>query len=216
MQICWDIVPGRRFFYFSQAAGWAVVATLFITTMAITGVSYRFGETCQPNTKNSLGDFWGPLLAIASAAGVVQLMTFAYCLKVYIHNMWSDEKPETNTTTSMQSYASGVRGHSIRVVYRRMKKVLWLQWRSMTIVVFLLVDVIFFGIVFIHLDNEVRAAAKGNIDQFMPFLECLVFSSGDRTKCYAAGQKAMLNESTAIAILMLLSVSLIPFYFFST
>jgi hypothetical protein len=75
LQICWDIVPGNRFFYVSQALGWGVAALLFTVTMTLTGVSFRFGDACHVNSTNSMADFWGPLLGIASAAGLVQILT---------------------------------------------------------------------------------------------------------------------------------------------
>lgn len=75
LQICWDIVPGQLFFYLSQAAGWGVIIVLFTVTMTLTGVSFRFGDACHVNSANSMGDFWGPLLAMASAAGLIQILT---------------------------------------------------------------------------------------------------------------------------------------------
>lgn len=75
LQICWDIVPGNWFFYASQAVGWGIAAVLFTVTMTITGVSFRFGDTCHVNQNNSMGDFWGPLLGISIAAALVQILT---------------------------------------------------------------------------------------------------------------------------------------------
>jgi len=75
LQICWDIVPGQIFFYVSMGVGWGVAAILFVMAMAFTGVSFRFGDACHVNSLNSTKDFWGPLLGIASAAGLVQLIT---------------------------------------------------------------------------------------------------------------------------------------------
>ena len=206
LQICWDIVPGKLFFYLSQIFGWGIVATLFVVTMVLTGVSFRFGNACHVNAEHSLADFWGPLLGIAAGAGLIQVMTFLYCIKVYIQNMWSDDKTETNTSVGLPSYTSSIRAHSVKAVYRRMKKVLWLQWRSIAIVVFLLVDLIFFAIVWIKLNNDVTDASSGHLHRFMPFLYCLFKYQGDKTKCYPEGQNALLNESIAVAILMLLSV----------
>lgn len=76
--------------------------------------------------------------------------------------------------------------------------------------VFLLVDIIFLAIVWVQLDNTLDAAKKGKMEHFMPFLFCLVSTKGEKKTCYSAGQKAIINEGTAIAILMLLSVSLSP------
>lgn len=75
LQICWDVLPGKKFFYWAQGLGWAVVATFFTATITATGVSFRFGDVCHVNSKDSMKDFWGPLLAIAGAAMIVQLAT---------------------------------------------------------------------------------------------------------------------------------------------
>jgi uncharacterized BrkB/YihY/UPF0761 family membrane protein len=75
LQICWDVTPGRKFFYWAQGLGWTVAAAFFTTTITITGVSFRFGDVCHVNSEHSMKDFWGPLLAIAGGAMVIQFAT---------------------------------------------------------------------------------------------------------------------------------------------
>lgn len=75
LQIVWDVMPGKKFFYSSQVLGWAVAAGFFTATITVTGVSYRFGDICHVNYEEATKDFWGPLLVIAGAATVVQLVT---------------------------------------------------------------------------------------------------------------------------------------------
>ena len=36
LQICWDVTPGRKFFYFAQGLGWTVAATFFTISITIT------------------------------------------------------------------------------------------------------------------------------------------------------------------------------------
>lgn len=206
LQICWDYMPGKTFFYAAQGLGWSVAAAFFTATITVTGVSFRFGEVCHVNSANSMKDFWGPLLAIAGAAMVVQLATFVYCIKVYLQNMWSDDKTETQSSAGLPSYTTSVRTRSARVVYRRVRKVVWLQWRGITIVVFILVDVIFFSVVFIYL-NSVSGNAVNNIEKAMPFLLCLITNPTKLDKCYSFGQDLFVNQSTVVAILIMLSVS---------
>lgn len=206
LQICWDVTPGKRFFYWAQGLGWAVVATFFTITITITGVSFRFGDVCHVNAAHSMKDFWGPLLAIAGAAMIIQIATFVYCIKVYLQNMFSDDHTETQSSAGLPSYTTSVRTRSARAVYRRVRKVLWLQWRGITVVVFILVDVIFFSIVFIWL-NSLTTHARENVNELMPFLFCLVKSPTDPSPCYKIGQELAVNESTVIAVLMMLSVA---------
>lgn len=210
LQICWDVTPGKKFFYWAQGLGWSVAATFFTITITITGVSFRFGDVCHVNAAHSMQDLWGPLLAIAGGAMLIQISTFVYCIKVYLQNMFSDEKTETQSSAGLPSYTNSVRTRSARAVYRRVRKVLWLQWRGITIVVCILVDVIFFSVVFIWL-NSLTSHATENINDLMPYLLCLInaYKETDPNPepCFVLGQDLAVDESTVIAILMMLSVS---------
>ncbi|KAM0712253.1 hypothetical protein Q7P37_011347 [Cladosporium fusiforme] len=217
LQICWDIVPGRRFFYISQAVGWGIPAVLFTVTMTITGVSFRFGSACHVNHANSMADFWGPLMGIAGIAGILQLMTFAYCMHVYLKNLWVDS-PANSTNASgsgLPSYTGSIHTQTARAVYQRLKKVLWLQWRGIVIVSIILVDVIFFAIVFVYLDG-LQASVPEDIDKVMPWLMCLAQNPQDKEKCLDKAQAYLVNEHTVIAVLMLLSLAGIQVFLFLT
>jgi hypothetical protein len=120
--------------------------------------------------------------------------------------MFSDESTETQSSAGLPSYSTSVRTRSARAVYRRVRKVLWLQWRGITIVVFILVDVIFFSVVFIWL-NSLTTHAKDNVKDFMPFLACLITNAEDVSPCYPLGQELAISESTVMAVLIMLSVS---------
>ncbi|KAJ4335006.1 hypothetical protein N0V95_009023 [Ascochyta clinopodiicola] len=212
LQICWDVTPGRKFFYWAQGLGWTVAATFFTITITITGVSFRFGDVCHVNSEHSMKDFWGPLLAIAGGAMVIQLSTFVYCIKVYLQNMWSDEKTETHSSAGLPSYTNSVQTRSARAVYRRVRKVLWLQWRGITIVIFILVDVIFFSIVFIWL-NSLQTHALDDLEELQPYLKCLMNSPRNPAPCLKYGQELAINQSTVIAVLMMLSIAGLQVFF---
>jgi len=206
LQICWDVTPGKKFFYWAQGLGWFVVAAFFALTLTITGVSFRFGDVCHVNAKHSMSDLWAPLLAIAGGAVFLQGGTFVYCIKVYLHNMFSHKGDETQSSAGLPSYTDSVQTRSARAVYRRVRKVLWLQWRSIAIVLFILVDVIFFSISFIWLNAITLHAIKDTKD-LRPYVLCLLRNPTDPAPCYALGQTMSISESTVIAILMMLSVS---------
>lgn len=92
LQICWDVTPGRKFFYWAQVLGWVFPAALFVAAITSSGVSFRFGPAaCHINHNKSMLDFWGWLLAIAGVAIVIQLCTLGYCLNVYLRNLWTDD-----------------------------------------------------------------------------------------------------------------------------
>lgn len=206
LQICWDVMPGKRFFYWAQGLGWTVAAAFFTATITVTGVSFRFGDVCHVNAAHSLADFWGPLLAIAGAATLVQLGTFAYCIKVYLQSMWNDDQTETQSSMGLPSYTTSVKTRSPRAIYRRVRKVVYLQWRGITIVVFILVDVIFFSVIFIWL-NSITSHAADDLELAMPFLLCLLSNPIAHEKCTPLAEKLFVNMSTVIAILIMLSLA---------
>ncbi|KAF2132653.1 hypothetical protein P153DRAFT_354141 [Dothidotthia symphoricarpi CBS 119687] len=212
LQICWDVTPGKKFFYWAQGLGWSVAAGFFTVTITITGVSFRFGDVCHVNAAHSMSDIWGPLLAISGAAMLIQIATFVYCIKVYLQNMWSEDKTETQSSSGLPSYTTSVRTRSARAVYRRVSKVLWLQWRGITIVVFILVDVIFFSIVFVWL-NSTTTHALDDIDSIKPFLFCLIAHTDNLDPCFDIGQDMAVDQKTVIAVLMMLSIAGLQCFF---
>ncbi|KAL5116947.1 hypothetical protein ACEQ8H_005165 [Pleosporales sp. CAS-2024a] len=205
LQICWDVAPGQKFFYWAQGLGWSVAAAFFTVTITVTGVSFRFGEVCHVNAAHSMIDLWGPLLAMSAAVLLLQVFTFVYCVKVYLQYMFSDEADATQSSAGLPSYSTSMRTRSARAVYRRVRKVLWLQWRGITVVVFVLVDVILFSVVFIWL-NALSSKARENPAGMAPFLGCLLENPTDPSPCFEAGQKMSVNESTVVAVLMMLSI----------
>ncbi|KAK6379170.1 hypothetical protein LTR81_027778 [Elasticomyces elasticus] len=215
LQICFDIVPGRKFFYISQALGWGVPAALFTATMTVTGVSFRFGSACHVNHHESMADFWGPLLGFAGAAGIVQVITFAYCVHVYLKNLWSDQGGNSThgSSSGLPSYSSSVRTQTARAVYQRLKKVLWLQWRGICIVTIILVDVIFFSIVFVYLDG-LQSSLTSDWRQVEPWLECLAFNPHDKDHCLGLVSGWLVNEPTVVAVLILLSLTGLQVFLF--
>lgn len=75
LQICWNIEPGKIFFWAAQVICWAVTILLLSTEMSISGVSYRFGDYCHCNQHDSRASIWGPLLGLAGLSLLLQLST---------------------------------------------------------------------------------------------------------------------------------------------
>jgi hypothetical protein len=139
---------------------------------------------------------------------LADIRSFLYCFKVYLSNLWSDDNTQSYGSAGLPSYTSSTRARSAKLVYQRVKKVLWLQWRSVTIIVFLLVDIIFFSIIWIKLDTTINDIQSGHTESIVPFIVCLVVNPTveARKECFKLGQSVLVNEETCIAVLMLLSV----------
>lgn len=205
VQVCWKVVPGPKFFWGSILVGVGVPILLIAIALPATGVSYRFGDTCHINHEKALGDYWGPLLSFAAISTILQFTTFGYCIKVYIKSLFDDTATSDNSS-GLPSYNSSVRTVTAKQAFRRIKKVVALQWRSILIVLIIIANVVFLSIVFISMDNTVSAITT-NVERAQPWLLCLAVHNGDKTECWKEVGLLVRNESTVMAALILLSVT---------
>ena len=212
LQICWQVIPGKKMFWASLLGGWGLPALIVAIALPVTGVSYRFGDTCHINHTKALDDYWGPLLAFAAISTILQFTTFGYCIKVYIRSLFEDSDNSTSQASShgLPSYSS--RSGSIKTVtakqaYRRIQKVIALQWRGTVIVLIIIVNVVFLAVVFVQMDNTVTAAVH-HLERAEPWLLCLVMNDGNKNACLDKVKSADLvtSEATVMAVLILLSV----------
>jgi hypothetical protein len=213
LQICWQVIPGKKFFWSSVVAGWGLPAIFVAVALPVTGASYRFGHTCHINHGQAIGDYWGPLLAFAGISTILQFGTFGYCIKVYIRSLFND-----NNNSSSQVSSNGLPSYSSRAgsektvtagqAYRRIRKVIALQWRGTVIVLIIIINVVFLAVVFVQMDNTVTAAMQ-DLGKAEPWMLCLVLNGGNKEACLDQVKSVGLvtNETTVMAVLILLSVS---------
>lgn len=210
LQICWEVVPGNKFLYSALTVGWGIPAIGLTLTLAITGVSFRFGTTCHVNHKLALQNFWGPLLAFAALALVLQFITLGYCTHVYIKSLVND-KQTTNNSSRAPTYSGSISTASARQTYRRVKRVIQLQWRGATIVLLIIGEVVFFAVVFVSMDNSTQLSQE-LLDKTQPWLTCLVLAGGDKNRCLDLVGDFTQSEGVVLAVLLVLGVSLLLQY----
>ena len=205
LQICWEVVPGNRFLYSALTVGWGIPAIGLTLTLALTGVSFRFGNVCHVNHKLALQDFWGPMLAFAALALVLQFITIGYCIHVYLKSL-RDEKNTTNSSGKAPTFAASISTVSAKQTYRRVKKVVQLQWRGASIVLLIIGEVAFFAVVFVAMDNSSQLSEQLLVKS-KPWLTCLVLAEGDKNKCLNLVGDMVKPESVVLAVLIVLGVS---------
>lgn len=204
LQICWQVLVGRNFMIFSQAAGWGVPILGLALAMTFSGVSFRFGATCHINHDNSLADFWIPLLIFAGATVIITFATFGYCIKVYLASL-SDNNASTEGSNLPTYSTTGSQNMTPRQAYRRVRRVISLQWRGIAIVLIIIADVIFFSVVFVFQDNVVQSVTDDPTIAEEWGL-CLIGNRGDKGKCLDEAGALVINEATVTAVLLLLTV----------
>lgn len=209
LQICWQVVVGRTFMFASQASGWGIPIIIIIASLVFSGVSFRFGATCHINHDNSMATFWIPILIFAAATVIIQFATFGYCIKVYLASL-SDNSASTEGS-SLPTYSASVKTMTPRQAYRRVRRVIALQWRGIAIVLIIIVDVVFFSIVFVFQDltvHNIKQAEPGDKENpALTWAGCLIREGGDKNKCLAEAAPLVINEATIAAVLILLAVS---------
>lgn len=209
LQICWQVVVGRSFMWFAQVTGWGIPAVGIVLALTLSGVSFRFGNTCHINHHNSLADLWIPLLVFAGFTIIIQFATFGYCIKVYLASL-ADNNATTENSAGLPSYTNSIRTMTPRQAYRRVRRVIQLQWRGITIVLIIICDVIFFAIVFVFQDNTLQDI-QNNTTVATPWIECLVLTGGDKNACLDKASGFVVNVATIGAVLILLAVCPLPY-----
>ncbi|KAI9735679.1 MAG: hypothetical protein M1834_001695 [Cirrosporium novae-zelandiae] len=204
LQIVWERTLSQKFFYLSLLVGWGVPAVILAVTLSLTGFSYRFGQTCHVNHHLGIQDFWGPLLAFCGASAILQIASLIYCVKVYLKSLMEDSP--TTETSALPSYTNSARSVTARQTYRRVRRVIQMQWRGLAIVLIIIADVTFFSIVFLKMDNSSKHSTS-NMEKAVPWLECLIMTKGNKNKCMSKASDLMINEATLIAVLVLLSTN---------
>lgn len=203
LQICWQMVVGRSYMWFSQALGWGIPIVGLILLLVFSGVSFRFGQTCHINHENSLADFWIPLLIFAGLTVVVQFATFIYCIKVYLASL-ADGGPSSSHSGG-PSYSNSIRTMTPRQAYRRVRRVIQLQWRGIVIVLIIIADVVFFAITFVFLDNTVEDI-RTDPDKAEAWLVCLATHGGKKEPCLSLTGSLVVGLPVVTAVLILLAV----------
>lgn len=205
LQVCWEVVIGPVFMWASLAAGLAVPVIILAVMLVFTGVSYRFGNVCHINSTDSLDDYWIPILVFAGLGLILQFVTMGYCIHVYVRALFDPSDPTNTTNSGLPSYSNSFRTVTARQAYKRVRRVIRLQWRSMALVLVILANVIYFAVVFVQLDNAM-ALTTTNLENALPWLTCLV-TYQEAKKCTSEASAVGLPEAELDAALVLLCLA---------
>ena len=115
MQICWDWLPGEVSYIAANAIALTVTIVLTAATLAHSGVSFRFGGYCHVNV-GSLATYWGWLLGFGGLACLLQLATFACCIKIYLTTNF---KAKVDSSEGAESLTGSSRSRAARATARR-------------------------------------------------------------------------------------------------
>ncbi|KAI9372935.1 hypothetical protein BJX61DRAFT_410875 [Aspergillus egyptiacus] len=203
LQVCWEVILGPKFMWGSFICGLGIPIVGTAIMLVLTGVSFRFGDVCHINIKNGLYDYWIPLIVFAGASLIMQFTTMGYCMHIYIKSVY--DTASTTEGSNMPSYTASVGTMTARQAYRRVRKILKLQWRSNCLVLVILANVLIFAVIFIRTDNKLEMTPE-NLARAQPWIYCLTVNRGDMTKCFDEAHEFGPNEPTLLALLILLTL----------
>jgi hypothetical protein len=124
LQICWDWLPGKISYLAANAV--VLIVTIILTARMLhnSGMSFRFGGYCHVNV-GSLASYWGWLLGFCGLSVILQLATFAYCIKIYLATSFNAKKADSSQ--GAESLTASPRSRAVRATARRMFEALSLQ-----------------------------------------------------------------------------------------
>jgi hypothetical protein len=204
LQICWQMLVGRSFMFFAHAAGWGIPTIGLILALVFSGVSFRFGATCHINHENSLAGFWIPLLIFAGLTFIITFATFGYCIKVYLASLGDNSASTENS--NLPTYTNSLVTLTPRQAYRRVRRVISLQWRGIAVVLIIVIDVVFFSVIFTSLDQKFQRVTH-DTTVAEDWVLCLLETRGDKNKCLDKASTLTINEITVTAVLLLLGLN---------
>lgn len=212
LRVCWDVRQTKTLFYLTQAIGWGLPGLFLALTIPITGVSYRVGPACVPNQKNAFLTWFGWLISFACLAALLQFVTTFFCLWLYLKDVFwgtsltGTRMSEMETTTSTKAPTT-VTSSDRKLAWKRVRKVLSLQWRSIVLTTLVIVEVVFFSVVFIHETSTALRLSSHQTDEIVTWAVCLITHLGRKEECLSITKILGLSEARIIASFMLAAVS---------
>lgn len=189
-------------------------------SLPISGVSYRLGNVCVPNQFSALATWFAWILIFAAISWVLQVVTILFCLWKFASSMVAGPTGKT-THMSKASVSTADSGHTWggtsltpakqrRVAWRKVKRLLILQWRSIVLAFIVANLTVYFGIVFIqqNLTTKILPGTENLTNVDLTWFVCLMAHNGDKNACLAQASGLGLAEGRAIGTLVLASVSL--------
>lgn len=215
LQICWGRQDTRLMRAAALTTGWGLPTLLTALSLALSGVSVRFGDVCYINHEYSLRLTWMPMLVLSGLAAGVSFATLGYCIRVYVCLVLHGGDSTPEHYTGGRGGGSAARSLSVvtmsnpLAVYRRTMDAVRVQWRGIAVVLVILADVVFFSVVFVFQDEVVRGVTSSpTIGEDWGL--CLVTSRGNKEACLDLVKEHVMSYEIVIAVMILLAVSSCP------
>lgn len=218
LRIVFDFKRFDIYKWVSLAFGIGLPLLFMSVEMGVIGVSYKLGRVCLPSGPEAFVAWYVWMVVFGGLSAILLLFTIVYCLWKFalsaLANVGASTQRSTISTRSEepapgQPPTKRAIRRSKRVEWARIKKVLYLQWRTILLAFIILNEAVFFGLVFTQTTGAAEAAAHGQTPADQIWSACLIVTGGNKEACLAQSNGLGLSGPRVVATWLLLSVSLI-------
>ena len=148
---------------------------------------------------------------------MIQFVTTGFCLVVYARSLLrhhssagstgsaSSSTPVAGTKKVEESSPSNSLGK--KLAWRRVHKVMQLQWRSILLSIMVITQSIYFGTVYVAQQRAAEEDAKPeHTKEIEAWSLCLITSGGEKEKCLGMAKALGIPETTVVGSLFMASV----------
>ena len=224
LRVVWDFKRTELFKWVSIAASVCVPGLLLGVGLTFTGVSYRAGSVCFPNTKDVYSTWFAWLLCFAILAAFMTIGTVLYAFWVYARTIfmtgersrWHGVKSGESGPTPMNEPTPKQRHRFLRVDSSRGKRVAWKrvsrilrsQWRSLLLAFVVINLIIFFSSVFDEqTQTKLNSRESVYIEEADLWSRCLIHNGGDKNECLHLATMVGVSENRVIGVHNMAAVS---------
>jgi hypothetical protein len=214
IHLCCEIELGPKFRYTSLAITFIGSAGLLVLVLLLSGVSYHIGKLCYINFYRSRESLWGPILAVTSLSLVLQLLIMAHCI---FHVVQPGPASIANTVLGYWRRRQSAESRGLppslpqtltkRQALGRIVRILQMQWRATLIATLIVFHAAFMARALLSAGD----ATTYSRDEVMPWVICLLDSSGDKDLCLDYAARFGPSKELTMAAWTLLSVCNLSF-----
>lgn len=186
--------------------------------MGVTGVSYRLYNVCIPNGKEAFQTWFVWLLIFSGGTAFVLFVTVGYCIWAFALSAIAANRGAGQPSAHGQDASVLERGvergnptqrttrRKKRVEWDRVKRVLYLQWRTSLLGFLVLNITIFYGLTFVSQTEAIENSSHGITEADEAWGICLITTRGNKKACLGLSSGLGLSEARVVATLVLTSV----------
>lgn len=221
LRVCWDVELTTTFMWVAHGLGWGLPLIFLAVSFGVTGVSYRLINTCSPNPHDSFLTWFGWLIAFACLGAFIQFCTTGFCLVIYARSLFVHSNANSPTATKSSNNSDAAASPDAtkatptkkistkNLAWKRVQKVLQLQWRSIVLSITVTVVAAYAGIVYVVMTRTAAQDANPKqAEDILNWSDCLVYNEGDKSQCLGLAKPLRLGPNQVIAALIMASVSI--------